>query len=138
LETIFRRGWQNSLRRHRDRRNAGYELAATQGDSEQEPQDHNPKWDYQVQNSGNQAMNQYEYLPLLTKTEMRALLSIVKKFGVRGLLGSVLEIAQFNVHQNPNISDTDKATAELVAREFGAAFDRVDGFQELVTGSTRQ
>jgi hypothetical protein len=77
----------------------------------------------------------YHYLSILTKPEFTAITSILKKHGVKGLLTTVLEIAQFNsASGSPLVLLRSKATAELVTRELGALIERLEGFEELTHG----
>ena len=75
----------------------------------------------------------YIYLSNLSKTEFSAVLSILKKHGIKGLLGIVLELAQFNLRRS-SIPADHHARAERVERELGALIERLDGFEDLIYG----
>jgi hypothetical protein len=75
----------------------------------------------------------YHYLSTLTKPEFSAITAILKKHGVKGLLTTVLEIAQFNLNKETG-QTADKARAELVTRELGSLIERLEGFEELTHG----
>jgi hypothetical protein len=68
--------------------------------------------------------SEYSYLANLTKGEFKAVTQILKKYGVKGLLGTVLELAQFNLNRE-NIPAADKARAERVTKELAALIERL-------------
>jgi hypothetical protein len=72
----------------------------------------------------------YPYLASMSKTEFETLTDIFHQFGVKGLLCTVHELADFNLHRK-NITLQEKARAERVAREIAALIERMDGFEEL-------
>jgi hypothetical protein len=81
----------------------------------------------------NISASNFTYLASLTKTEFAAVTGIMKKYGIKGLLTTVLEIAQFNLNKE-TCQAADKARAERVARELGALIERLQGFEELSPG----
>ena len=74
-------------------------------------------------------------LARLTKGEFKALISILEKYGMRGLLSIAWELAELN-HVSENGSLSEKARAERVSRELGALIERMDGFEELEHGDS--
>jgi hypothetical protein len=82
----------------------------------------------------NISVSNFTYLASLTKTEFAAVTGIMKKYGIKGLLTTVLEIAQFNLNLKETCQAADKARAERVARELGALIERLQGFEELSRG----
>lgn len=76
---------------------------------------------------------QYSYLNQLTKTECRALLGLLRKYGVKGFLTLGVEMSQFKMNQN-DCPAPDKARAERIARELSALIERLEGFEELIKG----
>ena len=78
----------------------------------------------------------YPYLAKLTKTEFNAVTTILRKYGVKGLLSTVWELADFNL-KNPNNCPADTDRAERVVRELGALIERLQGFEELINGGAR-
>jgi hypothetical protein len=74
--------------------------------------------------------NQYLYLANLTKEEFNVVIGLVQKYGIKGLLGTVLELAQYNYNKE-NSPRAEKARAERIARELSALIERMEGFEEL-------
>jgi hypothetical protein len=81
----------------------------------------------------NISASNFTYLASLTKTEFAAVTGIMKKYGIKGLLTTALEIAQFNLNKE-SCQGADKARAERVTRELGALIERLQGFEELSRG----
>jgi hypothetical protein len=74
----------------------------------------------------------YCYLTELTKAEFRAVVGIAGKHGIKGLIGTVMELAKWKALHPKNPVEGERA--ERVHYELEQALERLEGYEELLSG----
>ena len=70
------------------------------------------------------------YLHELSDEEFRAVTGLVKRHGVKVLLGTVMDIARYQATNQSN-SEAEQARAARVLMEMEGLIERLEGFEEL-------